>query len=106
MRPQKPCRQPHGTVTRYVAGCSCLDCCEAHADYARESRYGRSGYKPLNLAPDSVREHISNLGLGVCEIARRAGVSRTTVRAIAAGRYGSVKRETAAAILGVDGGCR
>jgi hypothetical protein len=104
MRPQKPCHQPHGTATRYVAGCSCLDCCEAWAAYAADAREGRR-YVRRNLDPGPVRRHILyllNQGLMLKDIAHRAAVRRETIRAIRDKRYSSVKRETADAIFGVS----
>lgn len=104
MRPQKPTHQPHGTVTRYVSGCSCIDCCEAWAAYAREARDGRA-YVRRNLSPARVRRRILELQphIGLVEIAKRAGVDRTTVRHIRDGKYATVKRETYDAIMGVCG---
>lgn len=102
-RPQRSCRDPHGTVNRYAAGCSCIECCDAWAAYAHEARVGRR-YIPRNVDPEPVRRHIRCLlrTLTIVEIARRAGITRMTVRAIRDGRYPSIKRGTADAILGAS----
>jgi len=102
MRTQKPCHQPHGTPSRYVAGCSCIDCCQAWAEYAHEARDGRR-YVRRNLDVKVVHRHVCRLlaTLSLAEIARRADVRRETIRAIRDGKYGSVKRATADAIFGV-----
>ena len=102
MRPQRTCHQPHGTVTRYVAGCSCIECCDAHRLYQAEHRVGRR-YVASMVDPRPTRRRILALltSMGVCEIAKRAGVRRETVRAIRDGKFRSVKRATADAILGV-----
>lgn len=60
MRPQKPSRSPHGTNSRYIAGCSCLPCCDAHAAYMRDSRVGRT-YVSQSVPTAVVQRHIKRL---------------------------------------------
>lgn len=86
-RPQKSTRDLHGTNNRYVAGCSCLACCDAHAEYMRENREGRR-YVPRMTDASAARRHIRRLSkrIPLAEIARRAGVDRATVRALREGQ--------------------
>lgn len=102
MRKQKPTSQPHGTPTRYVAGCSCLYCCEAWAEYAKEARVGRK-YIRRNVPAHTVRQRVLMLleHMTLLEVSRRAGVQRQTIRAIRDGKYTTVKRATKDAIFGV-----
>jgi len=104
VRPQKPCHQPHGTISRYTSGCSCLECCEAKRRYnAKTFDAGRKHYIRQNQPSEPVRRHVRRLlnHMSARSIAESACVSRTTVKAIRDGRYSTVKRETADAILGV-----
>ena len=103
VRPQRVTHQPHGTITRYAAGCSCSQCCEAHAAYAREARIGRR-YVRRNYpaAVVSRRVHALLASLALAEVARRSGLGRATVRAIRDRKYKTVKSETRDAIYGVE----
>lgn len=102
MRPQKPSHSPHGTNSRYVAGCSCLECCDAHAEYMRQSRVGRT-YVRQSVQTAVVRRHVLRLlnDITLTEIAARAGVDRHTISRIRDGLPRFVRRENAEAILGV-----
>ena len=101
-RPQKPSRSPHGTNSRYVAGCSCLECCDAHAEYARSSRVGRT-YVRQSVPTAVVRRHVLRLldDITLSEISARSGLDRHTVSSIRDGLPRFVRRENAEAILGV-----
>ncbi len=97
-RPQRPCAQPHGTVARHQAGCSCLECCDAWAEYQRE--WKRDGARLVDAAP--VRSHIRELmhnGWRTRGIAEQAWVSYNTVRYCRTGRRTAIHRDSAAAIL-------
>lgn len=97
-RPQRSCQQPHGTVARYQAGCSCFECCEANAAYQREWKQDRG--RLVDASP--VRAHIKTLmhhGWKTRAIAEQAGVSYNTVRYCRTGRRPTIHRDSAAAIL-------
>jgi len=97
-RQTRPCRQPHGTVARYQAGCSCLTCCDAWRDYQAEWKLDRD--RLIDAAP--VAEHIERLirlGWRTRGIAEQAGVSYNTVRYCRTGRRPAIHRDSAAAIL-------
>lgn len=102
MRPQKQSNEPHGTNGRYIAGCSCLPCCDAHAAYMRESRNGRT-YRRQSVSTKQAQRYVRNLldTLTVAEVARRSGVDRMTIRAIRDGKPSRVHRRTFEAIKGV-----
>ncbi|MHB1324010.1 MAG: hypothetical protein ACYCXZ_06670 [Coriobacteriia bacterium] len=98
MRPQRACNQPHGTVARYVAGCSCLPCCNAWRDYQVEWKADTA--RLVDAAP--VAEHIKVLiynGWRTRGIAEQAGVSYNTVRYCRTGRRPTIHRDSAAAIM-------
>ena len=97
-RPQRPCHQPHGTSARYIAGCSCLACCDANAAYLRE--WKRDGDRIIDAEP--TRRHIAVLiynGWRTRGIAEQAGVSYNTVRYCRTQRRTRIHRDSAAAIL-------
>lgn len=101
-RPQRPCRQPHGTPARYSAGCSCLSCCNAWADYqkVRKAEIREGLTRIVDAGP--VREHIRWLiarGWRMRAIAEQSLVSFTTVHDVLDGRRPRVRREIAEAIL-------
>lgn len=102
-------RQPHGTRARFAAGCACLPCRAANADYNR-ARIPTAWAHPLMIR--HVKQHIATLraaGLGMRQIAARSGIGRTRlneiVRGIGYNRSRPAKRklkvETANAILAV-----
>lgn len=96
-RPQRPCRQPHGTVARYAAGCSCLKCCEAWNVWNRDHRAGRI----KDVPPDAARDHIKYLrarGWSVRAIATQAVVGYTTVWAIVRGERQHIRPSISNAI--------
>ena len=102
MRPQKPSHEPHGTNGRYIAGCSCIPCCDAHAAYMREARDGRT-YRRQSMSTKQAQQHVRKLleSLTVSEVARRSGVDRITIRGIRDGKPSRVHRRTIEAIRGV-----
>lgn len=114
-----PPEHTHGkTGTCYAHHqCRCRDCSTARSERDRQRRklkaYGRFDAGLVDAAP--VREHLlflSEQGMGYKRVARVAGVSTTVVRTIIWGRQDPgprkgelskrVRRETAAAILGVQ----
>lgn len=99
MRPQRDCRQPHGTIGRYTAGCSCFDCCEAKVEYQRAYR-AEGGGRLVDAAP--MREHIERLmstGWRTRAIAEQAALSYNTVRYVRTGRRNRVTQESLDAVL-------
>lgn len=105
-RPQRGCRQPHGTIARYVAGCSCFECCEANAAYQRRWKADhRAGIERV-VAAGPVKEHILKLmrmGWGTRAIAEQAAVSYNTVRYVRTDRRSRISKECADAILTLRG---
>lgn len=101
-RPQKPSRSPHGTNSRYAAGCSCLKCCDAHTAYMRDSRAGGQ-YVSHSVPTQVVQRHVKRLlkEITITEIAARADVDRHTISSIRDGIPRFVRRDNAEAILGV-----
>lgn len=102
-RPQRGCRQPHGTNARYTAGCSCLDCCEAHAEYQRQR-----GPKTTvtNVPVEVLQRHVRVLkqrGMSRRAISDMSGVSYKTLRNIDDAVYDHVTADTAAALLELRG---
>lgn len=105
MRPQRGCRQPHGTIAHYAAGCSCLDCCDAKNEY-QQAWKAEGGGRRVDAAP--MREHLRTLlynGWRTRGIAEQSGVPYGTVRRYREGRYDDgtpvrfVLRDNADAIL-------
>jgi hypothetical protein len=97
-RQQRVCRQPHGTVARHQAGCSCLPCCDAWAAYQYE--WKRDTPRLIDAAP--VRERIRLLGYNGWRtrgIAEQSGVSYNTVRYCRNGWRPTIHRDSAAAIM-------
>lgn len=103
MRPVKPCNDLHGTNNRYVAGCSCIECCDAHAEYMKRAREGRT-YVGVSVDPKRVQRHVMRLleCFTVAEVSRRSGVDRTTIRSIRDGRVSRVNERTWDALNGVS----
>ena len=96
MRPQRPCRQPHGTTARYASGCSCPECCEAWRLY--------QAAKPRRIPAEYAEARIRYLGQGgvsLRRIAKASGKSRSTLHRILHGGVRHVARDTYEAILGV-----
>ena len=102
-RPQRPCRQPHGTVARYVSGCSCLTCCDEWRRY--RAAYNSGGHRLRD--PLTARRHIaylkSNSRMSYRAIAECAGLALNTVRSIADGTTKRIHPETHDALLTVRG---
>lgn len=105
-RPQRGCRSPHGTNARYTAGCSCFDCCDAHAAYQRAR--GPKTTK-TNVPVSVVAAHVRKLkakGMSRRAITEMSGVSYKTLRNIDDGAYENVIADTAAALLALTGPLR
>lgn len=101
-RPQRRCLQPHGTVARYSAGCSCLSCCNAWADYQKLRKAERKeGFtRIVDAAP--AREHIRHLiacGWRMRAISEQSLVGFTTVHDVLDGRRLRIRRDISEAIM-------
>jgi hypothetical protein len=98
-RPRIGCLQPHGTLARYTAGCSCFDCCEAKNAYQRAYRV-LGGNRLADAEP--MRLHIERLkraGWSDRAIAEQAAISHNTVRYVRTGRRVRVRQESVDAVL-------
>ena len=101
MRPQRPSNSPHGTDARYRAGCSCLPCCEAHAEWIRDQRAGQGN--PWVSSREAAK-HVRSLkrsGMTLLAISQSAAVSRRVVSDLRCGYRPRIRQSTADAILGV-----
>lgn len=102
----------HGTRSHYVGGCRCEPCTEANRVYGREAdrhrrrvAYGIEQPRPERVIDvTEARDHLrwlASVGVGSRVVARRAGITRTTVREIANGERARCLPETAEKILAV-----
>lgn len=96
----------HGTVAAHGTGCRCLSCRCAYAEYQRrwmaDSRRGRKRMIPIGHS--GAPEHIDALlaaGHSYRSIAAACNLSDQGIHYVHEGRSRYVRRETAAAILGV-----
>lgn len=99
MRAQRKTNALHGTATRYGAGCSCFECCNAWAAYQRDHK---RDVDPSLVPIGPVLDHIAKLkhnGWRVRAIAEQSGVSRTTIFNAIYGRTTTMHRDNAAAIF-------
>ena len=110
MRASRPCKRSHGTNARYVAGCSCPDCCAAHAahkkDYRRRRSEGAAPYRSASEASKHIRMLLDS-GMSRADIASASGLSKRTLYMIMDREQTQIQGRTHSAILGVtvdDGG--
>jgi hypothetical protein len=87
---------PHGTNARYSRGCHCKDCCDAHAQYARE--YTRGETRTVDAAPIRTWLRAQPYGITMVDIAERTGVSVDKLRYIRAGKVERTSRRVAEAL--------
>lgn len=102
MRPQRNCRQPHGTIARYAAGCSCFECCEAWREYQAYQKAAGA----LTTDAEPVRAHLRTLyrkGYSRRAVSEATGVAYRTLRAIDGRESSRVRCETHDAIMGFSG---
>ena len=100
MRPVKPCRQPHGTIARYTAGCSCFECRVVWTEY----QVARSR-TPQKVDKAEAMRHVARLkaqGMDYQDIAFAAGMAMSTLTHVRK-HSRMIRSETADAILGVMG---
>jgi len=95
----------HGTYSRYVShACRCEPCRNAGRDYRRRLGYDRVNGVRRRIDSTQTRVHLERLtakGWTQAQIAEAAGISTGVVHDQLAGRYRTVNRHVAAAILSV-----
>lgn len=90
----------HGTNARYVAGCRCERCREAHAEHLRFYRYDRELDRPRQVPLDAARAVVAahrRRGLRLKDVAAGAGMAEGTLLMLLSGRRnrsGKVYRTT------------
>jgi len=101
---------PHGVYAHYAAGCRCLLCRQANATKSRADRLRRKLGDHRNYVRTwEAKIHIHELrlaGVGTRIIADAAGVSLSTVRAIASGKRAHIRQDTARHLLEVTAEAR
>jgi|SRR5579864_4217741 len=95
--------KPHGTRLRYMSGCKCLCCRAANSRYeCRRAELRRCGFSNPIVSADATRKHVLALrhrGIGYKTVARNAGVSKTILASVLAGRRVNVRRMTEKRVL-------
>lgn len=98
-------RKPHGTRLRYKAGCKCLKCRMANSNYeTTRARARKAGDWNGIVDAGEARTHILKLGrrgVGYKQVARAAGVGKTTLLEVRTGRKRRIRARSARAILQV-----
>lgn len=101
-RAQRPCRHPHGTKTRYAAGCSCIPCCDAWAAYQTGLKSGEIVSSRTDITVSQERLHYLLRSMTLGAVSRASGMCRQALRRIQAGNRKFVSIETETALLAVD----
>jgi hypothetical protein len=94
--------KPHGTRSRYNAGCRCDECKRSNRNYEHERIKRKIFHGPARVSADRARAHILNLqraGLGRHTISSAAGVHDRRISEIGAGERLHIKAETERRIL-------
>lgn len=95
----------HGTYSRYVRwACRCTLCKDAGRTYRRRLGYDRVNGSQRRIDGTQTRAHIERFlagGWTQRQIAAAAGLNSATISDVLSGRYATVHRDTAAAILNV-----
>lgn len=95
----------HGTYSRYSRhACRCQPCLDAGRSYRLRLGYDHTNGIRRRIDNTQARAHIERLvarGWSQAQIAEAAGLTGATVSEVLSGRYSTVRRETAAAILDV-----
>lgn len=80
--------RPHGTITRYVAGCSCTECRKAHRDYRYDERQDRRaarimvGFRLVHpRAPHGTKSGYSNYGCQCAPCVEAGRISNAAYKA-------------------------
>jgi transcriptional regulator with XRE-family HTH domain len=95
----------HGTYSRYIGhACRCEPCREAGRTYRRRLGYDRVNGVSRRVDPTQTRNHAERLtarGWTQTQIAAAAGLNSAQISEVLSGRYATVRRRTAAAILNI-----
>ena len=95
----------HGTYSRYIRHyCRCQPCRDAGRTYRRRLGYDKTNGVARRIDPTQTRAHAERLiacGWTQRQISTAAGINSGQVSEVLSGRYATVSRRTAAAILSV-----
>jgi hypothetical protein len=99
-------RKPHGVRIKYMAGCRCLPCRCANANYetarAAKRRAGEwNGLVPASRAAAHLG-YLSAAGIGRRTVAAAAGIADSVIHAVRTGRKLQIRARTEEAILNVQ----
>jgi hypothetical protein len=101
---------PHGTRSRYAAGCKCMLCRAANSRYeTARSLARRNGESNELVSAEKARRHmlkLSEKGIGRHSVQAASDVSDGILSAIVYGRRKNIRRQTERRILAVDEGAR
>lgn len=99
-------KRPHGTRVKYKAGCRCLLCRAANANYESSRAQARATGDWNGLVPaGSARKHIlalSKKGVGRRAIAAASDLSDKVISRIRSGEQQRIRRRTETRILAVS----
>jgi len=102
---QSALKKPCGRRAKYTAGCRCDLCKEANRRYYHRNAIQRIQKGPILIDPQPAKLHLARLrrnGFGLRWIAEQSGLSRSGLQRLIKENK-SIKRETAAKLLAVDG---
>ena len=95
----------HGTYSRYIKhACRCEPCRDAGRTYRRRLGYDRVNGISRRIDATQTRVHAQRLiarGWNQKQIAAASGLNTASVSEVVTGKYATVHRDTAAAILGI-----
>jgi lambda repressor-like predicted transcriptional regulator len=95
----------HGQYSRYIRhGCRCQPCRDAGRSYRLRLAYDHTNDRRRRIDNTQTRTHIERLtarGWNHAQIAAAAGLNQSTISDQASGRYTTINRRTAAAILNI-----
>lgn len=98
--------RPHGDRLRYLAGCRCLPCRAANAQYERQRQQARREGEWNGIVPArAARRHIlflSRRGVGRRAIHDATDIAQSTLSAIRTGKKTHIRARTARKILDVS----
>ncbi len=99
--------KPHGTRTKYKAGCRCLPCRAANARYESErSRARAAGDWNGLVSATAARKHIFRLskqGVGRAAIAAASDIAPSIISRIKSGESTQIRKRTEDKLLAVSG---